>query len=145
MSELGDELKIGNFKNIITDYVAEHGEIAGMYREPRGAAAPRSPAWQPWPPTASFPGGISAREQREVRMSSTVDGCLDEAWCEEGQRDRHAKQVSLMLRISHFKAEWSRSLDNLTLVQHGRRSRRPRCVGQWRAPTRIANIAADYR
>jgi hypothetical protein len=36
MSELGDELKIGNFKNIITDYVAEHGEIAGMYREPRG-------------------------------------------------------------------------------------------------------------
>jgi hypothetical protein len=48
-------------------------------------------------------------------MSSTVDGCLDEAWCEEGQRDRHAKHVSLMLRISHFKAEWSRNLDNLTL------------------------------
>jgi hypothetical protein len=44
MSELGDELKIGNFKNIITDYVAEHGEIAGMYCEPRGTAAPRSSA-----------------------------------------------------------------------------------------------------
>jgi hypothetical protein len=35
-SELGDELKIGNFKNIITDYEAKHGEIPGMYREPRG-------------------------------------------------------------------------------------------------------------
>jgi hypothetical protein len=35
-SELGDELKIGNFKNIITDYEAEHGEIQGVYREPRG-------------------------------------------------------------------------------------------------------------
>jgi hypothetical protein len=32
-------------------------------------------------------------------MSLTVDDCLDEAWCEEGQRDRHAKHVSLMLGI----------------------------------------------
>ena len=32
-----EELKIGNFTAIITDYEAEHGEIAGMYREPRGS------------------------------------------------------------------------------------------------------------
>jgi hypothetical protein len=54
MSELGDELKIGNFKNIITDYVAEHGEIAGMYREPRGTAAPRSSARGFGPPQHRF-------------------------------------------------------------------------------------------
>jgi hypothetical protein len=35
--EIGKELKIGNFTNIITDYEAEHGEIEGMYREPRGS------------------------------------------------------------------------------------------------------------
>jgi hypothetical protein len=34
--ELGDELKEGNFKAIITDYESEYGEIPGMYREPRG-------------------------------------------------------------------------------------------------------------
>jgi hypothetical protein len=37
MDETGKELKIGNFKKIITDYEAEHGEISGMYREPRGS------------------------------------------------------------------------------------------------------------
>jgi hypothetical protein len=37
MDATGDELKIGNFKNIITDYESEHGEIPGMYREPRGS------------------------------------------------------------------------------------------------------------
>ena len=37
MDETGEELTIGNFKNIITDYEAEHGEIQGMYREPRGS------------------------------------------------------------------------------------------------------------
>ena len=31
------KLKIANFKHIITDYENEHGEIAGMYREPRGS------------------------------------------------------------------------------------------------------------
>ena len=31
-----EELKIGNFTAIITDYEAEHGEIPNMYREPRG-------------------------------------------------------------------------------------------------------------
>jgi hypothetical protein len=35
--ELGEELKIENFTGIITDYEAEHGEIPGMYREPRGS------------------------------------------------------------------------------------------------------------
>jgi hypothetical protein len=35
--DTGEELTIGNFKTIITDYEAEHGEIAGMYREPRGS------------------------------------------------------------------------------------------------------------
>jgi hypothetical protein len=35
--ELVAELKIGNFKQIITDYESEHGEIEGMYREPRGS------------------------------------------------------------------------------------------------------------
>ena len=37
LEETGEELKIGNFNRIITDYEAEHGEIAGMYREPRGS------------------------------------------------------------------------------------------------------------
>ena len=37
MDETGEELKIGNFNTIITDYEAEHGEIPGMYREPRGS------------------------------------------------------------------------------------------------------------
>jgi hypothetical protein len=34
---IGQELKIGNFKNIITDYESEHGEIPLMFREPRGS------------------------------------------------------------------------------------------------------------
>lgn len=33
----GEELKIGNFKSIITDYESEYGEIKLMYREPRGS------------------------------------------------------------------------------------------------------------
>ena len=37
MAETGQELKIGNFTGIIDDYEAEHGEIALMYREPRGS------------------------------------------------------------------------------------------------------------
>jgi hypothetical protein len=37
MGELEAELKIGNFKQILTDYESENGEIAGMYREPRGS------------------------------------------------------------------------------------------------------------
>ena len=37
MDETGEELKIGNFTSIITDYETEHGEIPGMYREPRGS------------------------------------------------------------------------------------------------------------
>ena len=37
MDETGKELKIGNFTGIITDYENEHGEIALMYREPRGS------------------------------------------------------------------------------------------------------------
>ena len=37
MDEIGEELKIGNFNDIITDYENEHGEIPGMYREPRGS------------------------------------------------------------------------------------------------------------
>jgi hypothetical protein len=37
MSELDEELKEPNFNKIITDYEAEHGEILGMYREPRGS------------------------------------------------------------------------------------------------------------
>ena len=37
MNELDVELKIGNFKTIITDYENENGEIEGMYREPRGS------------------------------------------------------------------------------------------------------------
>ena len=36
-NELDEELKIGNFTNIITDYENEHGEIPKMYREPRGS------------------------------------------------------------------------------------------------------------
>jgi hypothetical protein len=35
--ETGEPLLIGNFKGIITDYENEHGEIRGMYREPRGS------------------------------------------------------------------------------------------------------------
>ena len=37
MNEIGQELKIGNFKAIITDYENENGEIPLMYREPRGS------------------------------------------------------------------------------------------------------------
>jgi hypothetical protein len=37
MEATGEELKIANFTNIITDYENEHGEIALMYREPRGS------------------------------------------------------------------------------------------------------------
>lgn len=37
MDETGKELKIANFTDIITDYEAENGEIALMYREPRGS------------------------------------------------------------------------------------------------------------
>ena len=37
MQELDEELKIGNFTAIITDYESEFGEIEGMYREPRGS------------------------------------------------------------------------------------------------------------
>ncbi len=36
-NETGEELKIGNFKAIITDYESENGEIPLMYREPRGS------------------------------------------------------------------------------------------------------------
>jgi len=35
--ELDKELTTENFAQIITDYEAEHGEIPGMYREPRGS------------------------------------------------------------------------------------------------------------
>ena len=35
--EVGKALTTENFNNIVTDYENEHGEIAGMYREPRGA------------------------------------------------------------------------------------------------------------
>jgi hypothetical protein len=37
LEEIGEELKLGNFKGIITDYENERGEIPGMYREPRGS------------------------------------------------------------------------------------------------------------
>jgi hypothetical protein len=37
LEETGQPLRIGNFKNILTDYENEHGEIPGMYREPRGS------------------------------------------------------------------------------------------------------------
>ena len=37
LEETGQALLIGNFKVILTDYEAEHGEIPGMYREPRGS------------------------------------------------------------------------------------------------------------
>jgi hypothetical protein len=37
LEETGQELRIGNFKAIITDYEDENGEIPGMYREPRGS------------------------------------------------------------------------------------------------------------
>jgi hypothetical protein len=35
--ETGQTLLIDNFKNILTDYESERGEIEGMYREPRGS------------------------------------------------------------------------------------------------------------
>jgi Topoisomerase 6 subunit A/Spo11, Toprim domain len=35
--EKGKDLTLGHFTGIITDYEAEHGEIPGMYREPRGS------------------------------------------------------------------------------------------------------------
>jgi hypothetical protein len=37
MDELSEELKIGNFTSIITDFENENGEIPLMYREPRGS------------------------------------------------------------------------------------------------------------
>lgn len=37
INEIGEELKISNFKGIITDYENENGEIPLMYREPRGS------------------------------------------------------------------------------------------------------------
>src|SRR5262249_35650366 len=37
LEESGGTLKTGHFNPIITDYEAEHGEIEGMYREPRGS------------------------------------------------------------------------------------------------------------
>jgi len=37
LQQTGQELRIGNFKNILTDYENEKGEIPGMYREPRGS------------------------------------------------------------------------------------------------------------
>ena len=37
MREIGEELKENNYNEIITDYENEHGEIPGMYREPRGS------------------------------------------------------------------------------------------------------------
>src|SRR5215208_4251666 len=36
MRELGVELQWDNFKGIITDYENEHGDVGGMYRDPRG-------------------------------------------------------------------------------------------------------------
>jgi hypothetical protein len=36
LRELREELKTANFTSIITGFEAEHGEIRGMYREPRG-------------------------------------------------------------------------------------------------------------
>jgi hypothetical protein len=37
LDDTGQELKIGNFKGILTDYENENGEISRMYREPRGS------------------------------------------------------------------------------------------------------------
>jgi hypothetical protein len=37
MEATGEELKIGNFKAIITDYESDNGEIELMFREPRGS------------------------------------------------------------------------------------------------------------
>jgi hypothetical protein len=37
MLKIGEELKLPNFKAIITGYESEHGEIPLMYREPRGS------------------------------------------------------------------------------------------------------------
>ena len=53
--ELDQELQLGNFTKIITDYEAEYGEIPGMYREPRGRAA------------------ISARLQAQYQASDSLD------------------------------------------------------------------------
>jgi hypothetical protein len=36
-NEIGQELTTPNFNGILTDYEREHGEIPGMYREPRGS------------------------------------------------------------------------------------------------------------
>ena len=36
-NEIGQELTTPNFNSILTDYEREHGEIPGMYREPRGS------------------------------------------------------------------------------------------------------------
>jgi hypothetical protein len=37
LEETGQELLIGNFKRVLTDYENENGEIDDMYREPRGS------------------------------------------------------------------------------------------------------------
>ena len=37
LEETGQPLQVGNFKNILTDYENDYGEIEGMYREPRGS------------------------------------------------------------------------------------------------------------
>ena len=37
MDKTGKPLTINNFKTIVTDYEAEHGEISGMYRDVRGS------------------------------------------------------------------------------------------------------------
>ena len=42
MKGIGEELKIGNFKSIITDYEDEFGDIPLMYREPRGSISHRT-------------------------------------------------------------------------------------------------------
>jgi hypothetical protein len=36
MEELDQELQLGNFTGIITDYENENGDIPGAYHEPRG-------------------------------------------------------------------------------------------------------------
>ena len=42
-TRLDEELKIGNFKTIITDYEASTAKSRGMYREPRGIDLPSAP------------------------------------------------------------------------------------------------------
>src|SRR5262249_32720717 len=37
LKQAGQELRIGTFKAIVTDYEADSGEIEGMYRGPRGS------------------------------------------------------------------------------------------------------------